>query len=106
MRSSNEKLRSLSGNQAQLVLGLLESGINEVHRDLVMERLRVSPGYANKLLHDLATKGWLHRQARGRYRVVPPEWGPTHIPNSHLQAQALARAPEGYLGLASAAALH
>ena len=106
MRSGNEQFRSLSGKQAQLVLGLLESSTRDVTRDEVIGRMRVTPGYANKLLHELSARGWLHRMAHGRYRVVPPEWGPTEIPNSHVQAKALARSPEGYLGLASAASVH
>jgi predicted transcriptional regulator of viral defense system len=105
MQIENDILRSLSSKQAQLLLGLLEAGATDVNRDAVIERMRVSPGYANKLLHELTAKGWLYRLAHGRYRVVPPEWGPTAIPNSQVYAQALARAPDGYLGLATAAAI-
>jgi predicted transcriptional regulator of viral defense system len=105
-RTGTEKIRSLSAQQAELVLGLIESGVEKITRNLVSERLQISDGHANKLLHDLTVKGWMHRYARGIYRVVPAEWGPNRLPNLHPPALALARAPEGYLGLATAAQMH
>jgi predicted transcriptional regulator of viral defense system len=99
-------IRSLSNNQARLVLSLLEDKKTTVDPSAVMQRLGVSRSYAKKLLHELSTKGWLHRQARARYRIVPPEWGPHRLPNLDVHAIALAHAPDGYVGLASAANLH
>jgi len=96
----------LSNNQARLVLSLLEDKKNTVDPSAVMQRLGVSRGYAKKLLHELTNKGWLHRHARARYRIVPPEWGPHRLPNLDVHAVALAHAPDGYVGLASAANLH
>jgi len=88
------------------VLSLLEDKKNAVDPSAVMQRLGVSRGYAKKLLHELTNKGWLHRHARARYRIVPPEWGPHRLPNLDVHAVALAHAPDGYVGLASAANLH
>jgi predicted transcriptional regulator of viral defense system len=96
----------LSSNQARLVLSLLEDKKNTVDPSAVMQRLGVSRSYAKKLLHELTTKGWLHRHARACYRIVPPEWGPHRLPNLDVHAVALAHAPDGYVGLASAANLH
>ncbi len=99
-------VRSLSGNQARLVLALLEENEKDIDPDGVMRRLGVSRGYALKLLHELTAKGWLHRQAPARYRIVPPEWGPHRLPSLDVHEAALAHAPDGYVGLASAARLH
>lgn len=98
--------RSLSSNQARLVLSLLEDKKTTINPSIVVERLGVQRNYAWKLLHDLEAKGWLHRYARGTYRIVPPEWGPDRLPNLDVHATALANAPDGYVGLASAASLH
>jgi predicted transcriptional regulator of viral defense system len=102
----DSNIRSLSNNQARLVLSLLEDKKTTVDPSVVMQRLGVSRSYAKKLLHELTSKGWLHRHARGRYRIVPPEWGPHRLPNLDVHAVALAHAPDGYVGLASAADLH
>lgn len=102
----NENLRSLSANQSRLILGMAEDARAEITKSAVVERIQVSPGYANKLLHELERKGWLHRVAHGRYRLVPAEWGPNPIANTNTLALALARAPEGYIGLGSAATIH
>ncbi len=88
------------------MLSLLEDKKTTVDPSAVMQRLDVSRSYAKKLLHELTTKGWLHRQARARYRIVPPEWGPHRLPNLDVHAVAIAHAPDGYVGLASAAKLH
>jgi predicted transcriptional regulator of viral defense system len=98
--------RSLSSKQARLVLSLLEDKKTTVNPAIVVERLGVHRNYAWKLLHDLEAKGWLHRYARGIYRIVPPDWGPDRLPNLDVYAAALANAPDGYAGLASAASLH
>ena len=99
-------IRSLSNNQARLVLSLLEDKKTTVDSSAVMQRLGVSRSYAKKLLHELTNKGWLHRHARAYYRIVPPEWGPHRLPNLDVHAVAVAHAPDGYVGLASAANLH
>ena len=88
------------------MLSLLEDKKTTVNPAIVVERLGVHRNYAWKLLHDLEAKGWLHRYARGIYRIVPPEWGPDRLPNLDVYAAALANAPDGYAGLASAAILH
>jgi predicted transcriptional regulator of viral defense system len=104
--SSTTPTRTLSGTQARLILSLLEDKKTTVNPAIVVERLGVHRNYAWKLLHELETKGWLHRYARGTYRIVPPEWGPDRLPNLDVHAAALANAPDGYVGLASAASLH
>jgi predicted transcriptional regulator of viral defense system len=104
--STDSNVRSLSSNQARLVLSLLEDRKTTVDPSAVMQRLDVSRSYAKKLLHELTTKGWLHRHARARYRIVPPEWGPHRLPNLDVHAVAVAHAPDGYVGLVSAANLH
>ena len=104
--ATDADIRSLSSNQARLVLSLLEDKKTTVDPSAVMQRLGVSRSYAKKLLHELTTKGWLHRHARARYRIVPPEWGPHRLPSLDVHAVALAHAPDGYVGLASAANLH
>ncbi len=88
------------------MLSLLEDNEKSIDPAGVMRRLGVSRGYASKLLHELTAKGWLHRQAPARYRIVPPEWGPRKLPNLDVHAAALVHAPDGYVGLASAASLH
>jgi predicted transcriptional regulator of viral defense system len=104
--TNDPDIRSLSSNQARLVLSLLEDKKITVDSPAVMQRLGVSRSYAKKLLHELTTKGWLHRHARACYRIVPPEWGPHRLPNLDVHAVALAHAPDGYVGLTSAANLH
>lgn len=104
--SIDSDIRSLSDNQARLVLSLLEDKKNTVDPSAVVQRLGVSRTYAKKLLHELTNKGWLNRHARGQYRIVPPEWGPHRLPNLDLHAVAVAHAPDGYVGLVSAANLH
>jgi predicted transcriptional regulator of viral defense system len=98
-------IRSLSSNQARLVLSLLEDQKTTVDPTTVVDRLGVSRSYAKKILHELTTKGWLHRHARASYRIVPPESGPERLPNLDVNAVANAHAPDGYVGLASAANL-
>ena len=97
--------RSLSSTEARVVLGLEADGRETVGLPEIRRRARVSPGFARKLAHDLARKGWLQRVRRGLYLVHPGRRGPESTPEldpfrigSHL-------ASPYYFGYATAAEL-
>lgn len=70
------RARSLSAVEARIILPLEEQGRDETSLEEIRRLGRVGPGYARKLAHDLAAKGWLQRLGRGRYLVNPSAYGP------------------------------
>jgi predicted transcriptional regulator of viral defense system len=76
------QVRSLSGVEAQIVLSLEEHGVEELSLDTIQQYGHVQRGFARKLAHDLAAKGWLQRVGRGRYLLNPSSYGPEGVPDT------------------------
>ncbi len=72
--------RSLSKNEADLILAWEWDKRRLVTLKDITKRLRCSEGYAYKLAHMLQKKGWLESVAKGHYLVIGAERGPKGVP--------------------------
>jgi len=97
--------RSLSALEARIVLSLEERGREELSIDTIQEFGRVRRGFARKLAHDLARKGWLQRVGRGRYLLNPSGYGPDAGPESDPLRVGSHIVRPYYFGFATAAEL-
>ncbi len=70
-----ETKRSLSRNEAAIVLDLEWRGARLVSLADLRKLLRASPAYSRFMAHRLVQKGWLQRLRRGVYRLVPADRG-------------------------------
>jgi len=96
--------RSLSSTESRLVLGLSEQGRRELTRRDAIERFALSAKTADDILQSLVRKGWLVRAGRGKYLLIPPEWGATPLGESNTLALASQLTPDGYIAFSTAAA--
>jgi len=96
--------RSLSSTESRLVLGLSEEGRRELTRRDAIERFALSARSADDVLQSLVRKGWLARAGRGKYLLIPPEWGATPLGESNTLALASQLTRDGYIAFSSAAA--
>ena len=96
--------RSLSSTESRLVLGLSEEGRRELTRRDAIERFALSAKSADDILRSLVRKGWLARAGRGKYLLIPPEWGATPLGESNTLALASQLTPDGYIAFSTAAA--
>ncbi len=99
------RTRSLSQTEARVVLSLEEEGRDEVTIDEVRARAGISRGFARKLAHGLAQKGWLQRVGRGRYLLNPGRHGSDALPDSDPLRLGSRLASPYYFGYATAAEL-
>jgi predicted transcriptional regulator of viral defense system len=97
--------RSLSPTEARIILGLEADGRETVELAEIRRRARVSPGFARKLAHDLAQKGWLQRIRRGLYLVHPGRRGPESATDLDPLKIGARLATPYYFGYATAAEL-
>jgi predicted transcriptional regulator of viral defense system len=67
--------RSLSKNEAKVVLDLEWRGQTTVTLGELRQALGASESYARFLAHKLVQKGWLERLRPGLYRLVPATRG-------------------------------
>lgn len=99
-----ENYRSLSATESRLVLGLSEQGRRELTRREAIERFALPEKTADDILQSLVRKGWLVRAGRGKYLLIPPEWGATPLGESNTLALASQLTPDGYIAFSTAAA--
>lgn len=67
--------RTLSRNEARVVLDLEWRGQMTVTLAELRDMLGVSDGYARLMAHRLVMKGWLERLRPGLFQLVPAERG-------------------------------
>ncbi|MCG8556562.1 MAG: type IV toxin-antitoxin system AbiEi family antitoxin domain-containing protein [Proteobacteria bacterium] len=67
--------RTLSQNEAKVVLDLEWRNQKTVTLAELREALGASEGYARKLAHGLVKKGWLERLRPGLFQLVPADRG-------------------------------
>ncbi len=95
--------RSLGPIESRIVLGLTEQGRRELTRQDAMERFALAENTVNEVLSSLVRKGWLARAGRGKYLLIPPEWGATPTSESNTLALAAQLTPDGYIAFSTAA---
>jgi predicted transcriptional regulator of viral defense system len=85
--------RSLSKNEADLVLAWEWEKRRLVSLKDIIKRLRCSSGYACKIAHALRKKGWLESVSRGHYLLIGAERGPRGVPemNPYMVARLFPR---------------
>ncbi|MFH1044497.1 MAG: type IV toxin-antitoxin system AbiEi family antitoxin [Pseudomonadota bacterium] len=86
------------------MLGLTEQGRRELTRREAMEQFALGESTVNEVLSSLVRKGWLARAGRGKYLLIPPEWGATPVGESNTLALASQLTTDGYIGFSTAAA--
>ena len=102
--NTNDNYRSLGPIESRIVLGLTEEGRRELTRQEAMTRFSLSENTVNEVLTSLVRKGWLARAGRGKYLLIPPEWGATPTNESNTLALAAQLTADGYIAFSSAAA--
>lgn len=75
VRNRNSMERTLSQNEAKVVLDLEWRNQKTVTLAELREALGASEGYARKLAHGLVKKGWLERLRPGLFQLVPADRG-------------------------------
>lgn len=100
----NSNYRSLGPIESRLVLGLTEEGRRELTRQEAMTRFSLAENTVNGVLTSLVRKGWLARAGRGKYLLIPPEWGATPVGESNTLALASQLTLDGYIAFSTAAA--
>jgi predicted transcriptional regulator of viral defense system len=98
-------LRSLSGNEARVVLSLRADGRTTITSEDVVQILG-SKEKARKVAQTLVRKGWLSRLGGGRYLLLPPEHGPYNLGENNILALASAIVDESYIGWWGAASFY
>lgn len=96
--------RSLSKQESRLVLALTLGGKRELTRRDAINEYAFGPKSADEVLGNLVRKGWLARATRGRYLLIPADWGPTLVGESNTLALAAQLTDDGYIGFSTAAA--
>ena len=96
--------RSLGPAESRLVLGLTEQGRREITRQQAMDQFAFAENTVNEVLSSLVRKGWLARAGRGKYLLIPPEWGATPVGESNTLALAAQLVSDGYVAFSTAAA--
>lgn len=75
--------RTLSENEARVVLDLEWRGQKTVTLADVQEALDATDGYARYIAHRLVKKGWLERLRPGLFQLVPAERGREGVADTH-----------------------
>lgn len=75
--------RTLSRNEARVVLGLEWSAQKTVSLSELRASLATSETYARFLAHQLVRKNWLERLRPGLYRLIPAARGREGVPDSN-----------------------
>lgn len=89
--------RTLSKNEAKVVLDLEWRGQKTVTLSDLREALGASEGYARKLAHGLVKKGWLERLRPGLFQFVPADRGREGVADTNpLAAGAVLVSPYFY----------
>ena len=89
--------RTLSKNEAKIVLDLEWRGQRTVTLSELREKLGASESYARHLAHRLVTKGWFERLRPGVFQLVPADRGREGVADTHpLAAGAVLVSPYFY----------
>jgi predicted transcriptional regulator of viral defense system len=97
MSISETRLRTLSRNEAKVVLDLEWRGEKTVTLAELRKALKASETYARFMAHRLVKKGWFERLRPGIYQLVPAERGLEGVGDSNpLVAAALEIGPHFY----------
>jgi predicted transcriptional regulator of viral defense system len=75
--------RTLSQNEAKVVLDLEWRGQRTVTLAELREQLSASEGYARLLAHRLVKKGWFERLRPGLFQLVPAQRGREGVADTH-----------------------
>jgi predicted transcriptional regulator of viral defense system len=98
-------LRTLGPLETKVVLTLCERGRKTV--DLKDIQSLVGKGNATRnVIQRLTHKGWITRLRRGRFLLLPPEYGPENLGENNLLALATSAQSPSYAGWWSAASFH
>lgn len=97
--------RTLSQNEARVVLSLREQGRDTVRVADVIA-LTSNERTARKVIYSLLLKGWFMRLTPGHYLFLPPERGPENLGENNAIAIASAVVAPCYVGWWAAAAYH
>jgi predicted transcriptional regulator of viral defense system len=89
--------RTLSENEAKIILDLEWRGQKTITLDELRRGISASEGYARHLAHRLTKKGWLERLRPGLFQLVPAARGIEGVADTHpLGAGAVLVAPYFY----------
>jgi predicted transcriptional regulator of viral defense system len=98
--------RSLTPQEAEIILGMTERGLDRIESSTAKEWLNRTPKSVSKILRSLQSKGWLEGLGAGDYVLIPPERGPEVLGDSNPLALAWASVQPSYVGWWNAAAFH
>ena len=69
------KKRTLSGNEAKLILQLEWDNVSFLDIAIIQKHLKCSKSYAYVLVHSLVRKGWIEPMGRGHYILIEAKRG-------------------------------
>jgi predicted transcriptional regulator of viral defense system len=98
--------RTLSANEAKVILALEWAERPVVERGEIVRTLRGSPIRAQKVIHSLLRKRWLERIGPGRYLLIPADRGPDGIPETNALSIGKHLTDPYYFGYTTAAAFY
>ena len=99
-------LRTLSSQEAKVVLDLEWAERQVVGRDQIVRVLGGDPVRAKKVIHSLLKKRWLERIGPGRYLLIRADRGPEGIPETNVLGVGKYLADPYYFGYTTAAAFY
>jgi predicted transcriptional regulator of viral defense system len=99
-------LRTLSAQEAKVVLGLEWEDRKAVDRAEIIRLLGENPSRAARVIHSLRKKRWIERIAPGRYLLIPADRGPEGIPETNALSLGKHLADPYYFGYTTAAACY
>jgi len=99
-------LRTLSQQEARVVLGLEWQERRTVDREEIVLLLDGNTARAARVIHSLVKKQWLERIAPGRYLLIPADRGPAGVPETNALGVGKHLADPYYFSYTTAAAFH
>lgn len=98
--------RTLSKQEASLVLELEWRGQRIVSRAEVIQAMNGDAGAADGLIRSLRRKNWLERIGAGTYMLIPAERGPEGVPDMNMLVLGSLVTSPYYYSFATATAFH
>jgi predicted transcriptional regulator of viral defense system len=98
--------RTLSRNEARIVLDLEWRGQKTVTLEDIRQTIGASDSYARYLAHRLVRKGWLERLRPGLYQLVPADRGQEGVADSNPLAAGAALAEPYFFSFGTACTYH
>lgn len=102
----NNLTRSLSPNEAKVVLSLEWNSCRWVTRAEIISILGGNSRLADQLIRSLRDKRWIEQIKRGYYILIPADRGPEGIPDANLLLIGSKLISPFYFGYATAASYH